>query len=85
MRSANNNTELLLLLKYKNMKFNLEVALFQMAERLGCTLSQLFLAWSLRNNTSQVQALRTLRYTSMKFFFAETETIWSQGPVTRDF
>jgi hypothetical protein len=28
-----------------------------------------------------------LRYTSMKFFFffAETETLWSQGPVTKDF
>ena len=28
--------------------------MFQVSERLGCSLNQLLLAWSLRNNTSQI-------------------------------
>ena len=49
--------------------------LFQVAERLGCTLCQLLLAWSLRNNTSQILVLSANSQEQLANQLASLQTI----------
>ena len=55
--------------------FKICITLFQVAERLGCTLCQLLLAWSLRNNTSQILVLSANSQEQLANQLASLQTI----------